>query len=119
MNLVSLFQELVHHSIQFQIEPEYTICYSYDASNVQCIPEAVIFPKTTKEVSIILSQCNQLHIPVTARGAGTSLAGGAVSVQNGVILNLSHMNQILEIDEDNLTATVQPGVITLENYIKP
>ena len=53
MNLESLFQELVHHSIQFQIEPEYTICYSYDASNSHCIPEAVIFPKTTKEVSII------------------------------------------------------------------
>ncbi len=75
-------------------------------------PEVVVLPKTTKEVSQVLNLCNKLNIPVTPRGAGTGLSGGALPVNKGVLLSMERFNQIIEIDERNLQATVEPGVIT-------
>ncbi|MEX0968518.1 MAG: FAD-linked oxidase C-terminal domain-containing protein [Bacteroidia bacterium] len=74
-------------------------------------PEVVVKPETTEQVSQVVRLCNQNNIPVTARGAGTGLSGGALAVEGGICLSLERMNRILEIDEKNLQATVQPGVI--------
>lgn len=75
-------------------------------------PEVVLFPETTAQVSAILAHCHQRHIPVTTRGAGTGLSGGALPVYGGVCLSMKKMNQILLMDTENLQVHTQPGVIT-------
>ncbi len=72
---------------------------------------AVVFPKSTEEVSKILKLAYENNIKVTPRGAGTNLVGSTVPSQNSIVIDLSHMNNILEIDEDNFTATVEAGVV--------
>lgn len=71
----------------------------------------VVFPVTTREVSETLKYAYENEIPVTPRGAGTNLTGSTVPEKGGIILDLSKMNRILEIDEETLTATVEPGVV--------
>jgi glycolate oxidase len=72
---------------------------------------AAVRPRTTEDVQQVVTVCAQRRIPIVARGAGTGLSGGANAVDGAVILDLSKMNRIVEIDADNMTATVQPGVI--------
>jgi glycolate oxidase len=74
-------------------------------------PVAAVRARTTDEVSRIVAACAGLRIPVVTRGAGTGLSGGANAVDGCLVLDLSRMNQILEIDTDNMIAVVQPGVI--------
>lgn len=74
-------------------------------------PQVVIKPRTAEEVSKVLIICNENHIPLTPRGAGTGLSGGALPVYGGIVLSMERFNQILQIDERNLQATVEPGVI--------
>ncbi|MEH6992842.1 glycolate oxidase subunit GlcD [Neobacillus drentensis] len=91
------------------------LVYSYDATpNFQSMPDAVVSPRNAEEVSEILKICNQYGVPIVPRGSGTNLCAGTCPTEGGVVLLFKHMNQILEIDEDNLTITVQPGVITLD-----
>ena len=73
--------------------------------------EALIFPLSTEEVSGVLQYANANHIPVTPRGAGTNLVGSTVPLKGGIILDLSRMNRILELDRDTMTATVEPGIL--------
>lgn len=75
-------------------------------------PEVVIKPKTAEEISAIMKICNRDLIPVTPRGAGTGLSGGALPHLGGVLLSTERMNSILHIDERNLQVTTEPGVIT-------
>ncbi|QEC53248.1 glycolate oxidase [Anseongella ginsenosidimutans] len=94
-------------------DPETLTNYSHDETeDLSFLPEAVIRPGTAAEVSAILKCCNQYLIPVTPRGAGTSLSGSALPVHGGLVLSLERMNRIIDIDERNLQATVEPGVIT-------
>jgi glycolate oxidase len=83
-------------------------------------PDVVIRPRTTKEISEILKICNREKIPVTPRGAGTGLSGGALPHLGGVVISTDRMNSILEIDERNLQVITEPGVITevLQNAVK-
>jgi len=91
------------------------LVYSYDATpNFQSMPDAIVSPRNTEEVSAILKICNQYGVPIVPRGSGTNLCAGTCPTEGGVVLLFKHMNQILEIDEENLTITVQPGVITLD-----
>lgn len=91
------------------------LVYSYDATpNFQSMPDAVISPRNSAEVSQILKVCNENRIPIVPRGSGTNLCAGTCPTEGGIVLLFKHMNQILEIDEENLTITVQPGVITLD-----
>ncbi len=84
--------------------------YSSDASSYRLVPAAVARPRDSDEVAAALHVCRSLGVPVTCRGAGTSIAGNAVGA--GVVLDFSrHMNQVLSIDRDARTATVQPGAI--------
>ena len=78
------------------------------------LPEAVVKPGSTREVSAIMKLADELCFPVTPRGLGTGLSGGALAVEGGIVLSLERMNKILEIDAANLMAVVQPGVITGE-----
>ena len=89
--------------------------YSHDElGGASCPPEAVIRPVSAQEISKTLQYCNERRIPVTPRGAGTGLVGAAVPMERGVVLDTSLMNHFLELDEDNLTLTVEPGVLLME-----
>jgi glycolate oxidase len=88
------------------------ICYSYDATNQRFIPEAVVFPSNTEDVSKVLKLANSELFCVVPRGAGTGFTGGALAVSGGVVMALTKMNRILKIDVNNLTAEVEPGVVT-------
>ncbi|CAH2714129.1 putative FAD-linked oxidoreductase [Neobacillus rhizosphaerae] len=91
------------------------LVYSYDATpNFQSMPDAVVSPRNTEEVSQILKVCNQYKVPIVPRGSGTNLCAGTCPTEGGIVMLFKHMNKILEIDEENLTVTVQPGVITLD-----
>jgi len=84
------------------------------------MPAVVVKPANAQEVSAVLKVCNQFKIPVSPRGAGTGLAGGAIPTHHGVVLSMERFNKILNIDELNLQATVEPGVITegFQNAVK-
>jgi glycolate oxidase len=87
--------------------------YAHDKTeDYHFMPAVVLKPGTTDEVAAILRYCNQQRIPVTPRGAGTGLAGAALPTHRGVVLSMERFNKILFIDELNLQATVEPGVIT-------
>jgi glycolate oxidase len=91
------------------------LVYSYDATpNFQSMPDAVVSPRNAEEVSEILKICNQYGVPIVPRGSGTNLCAGTCPTEGGVVLLFKHMNRVIEIDEENLTITVQPGVITLD-----
>jgi glycolate oxidase len=77
------------------------------------LPMIVVLPETTQQVSEILRYCNDNNVRVVPRGAGTSLSGGALPLEDGVLLGLGKFNQVLEVDFDNRCATVQPGVTNL------
>lgn len=79
--------------------------------------EALVFPESTKEVSDIMKYAFEHGIPVTPRGAGTNLVGSTVPADGGIVLDLSRMNRVLEIDKETFTATVEPGVV-LEDFQK-
>ena len=78
------------------------------------LPELVVYPESAEDVSEIARCCNLHSIPLTTRGAGTGLSGGALPVTGGVVLNTMRMNRILHIDTENLQATIEPGVINYE-----
>lgn len=94
-------------------EIEDRFCYSFDASmNTKTkLPMMVVLPKNTQEVAGILTLASEKRTPVFPRGAGTNLSGGTIPVERGIVLSLCRMNEIPEIDTENLTATVQPGVV--------
>ena len=77
-------------------------------------PEVYVEALSAGEVSAIMRYCNEQNIPVTARGAGTGLAGGATCKYGGVLLSLMKMNHIITVDEENLSMTVEPGVLLSE-----
>lgn len=81
---------------------------------------ALVFPQSTEEVSKILKYAHKHDIPVTPRGAGTNLVGSTVPVDGGIILDLSHMDKVLELDENTMTITVQPGLLLqdLQKYVE-
>lgn len=87
--------------------------YDHDyTEDLHFLPEVVVIPETAEAVAQVLAYCNRKLIPITVRGAGTGLSGGALPVFGGVVLSMEKLNRILEIDEENLQATVEPGVIT-------
>jgi glycolate oxidase len=90
------------------------LMYSYDAFMVKGMPEVVLLPVSTEEVSRIMKVASREKIPVTPRGAGTNLTGGSVPTRGGMTLAFTKMNRILDIDKENRNAVVQPGVINME-----
>lgn len=95
--------------------------YAHDETeNLHFLPDVVIKPRAAEEISAVMRICNAHKIPVTPRGAGTGLSGGALPHLGGVLISLERMNTIIEIDERNLQVTTEPGVITevLQNAVK-
>jgi glycolate oxidase len=88
--------------------------YSYDASLDKATPEVIVLPNSTEEVSQVMVLAYKEKIPILGRGSGTNLTGGTIPVKGGIVVHFSRMNRILEIDIPNRTATVEPGVITLD-----
>ena len=76
------------------------------------LPEVVVMPKTAREVAEVVKLANREMIPITPRAAGSGLSGGAVPIYGGILLTVERMNDILEIDDKNLMAVVEPGVVT-------
>jgi len=85
--------------------------YSYDATEIHCMPHVVILPESTEEVSTVMRYAYDMEIPVTPQGGRTGLSGGALPVEGGIVLSLLRMNRILEIDTKNMQIVVEPGVI--------
>ncbi len=88
------------------------VSYSHDGTQRECMPDAVVLPKDAVQISRILQIANRERFPVTPRGAGSGMSGGALAIHGGLVVAMSLLNRILLIDEDNLIAKVQPGVIT-------
>jgi glycolate oxidase len=86
-------------------------CYAYDATDLAALPDLVAFPGSAAEISQILRLANTHRFPVTPRGAGTGRSGGSVPIEGGVVLVLTRLNRILEINPSDLVAVVEPGVI--------
>jgi glycolate oxidase len=87
-------------------------CASDQTEDLQYMPEVVVQPGTTLEVSRIMAYCNEHLLPVTPRGAGTGLSGGALPVKGGVVLDMKRFDKVLHVDKRNFQVTTEPGVIT-------
>ena len=117
---ISQFKKIVGDDLVF-VDEESLDKYAQDETeNLHFLPDIVIKPRTAEEISAIMRICNEYKIPITPRGAGTGLSGGALPQLGGVVLATERMNAILEIDERNLQVTTEPGVITevLQNAVK-
>ena len=119
-NILSQFEAIIgKQNVLF--DDESLNNYGHDETeDLVFLPEVVLKPGTPEEISSILKICNKELIPVTPRGAGTGLSGAALPVHGGVILSMERFNKILLIDERNLLATVEPGVINevFQNAVK-
>jgi glycolate oxidase len=91
--------------------PEELLLHSYDAMNRRYLPEMVVHPGSTEEVAALLSLANQHRFPVIPRGAGTGFSGGSLPVSGGVVATTRRLDRVLAIDEGNMTALVEAGVI--------
>ena len=90
------------------------ICYGYDGTRAVHLPQVVARPRTRDDVVAIVSLAGKEGFPIYPRGAGTGLTGGAVPVKGGVVLDMTSMSRLLSIDREEMTARVEPGLITGE-----
>lgn len=96
------------------------VAASDQTEDLHYLPEVVLQPETVEAVSAIMRYCNEQRLPITPRGAGTGLSGGALPVFGGVVLDMKRFNKILNVDKRNLQVVVEPGVITqeLQDHVK-
>ena len=92
-------------------DPEDLLCYGFDSSGLEAPPIAVVWPHDVSDVIKVIKYAYTNQVPVIPRGAGTGMTGGAVPSEGAVVLSMEKMNRIIEIDEENLTALVEPGVL--------
>lgn len=119
-DILKTFQEIVGQE-KVLLDEASLLEYSHDETEkLVYIPEVVIKPANTAEIAAIMKLCNEHSIPVTPRGAGTGLSGGALPHLGGVLLSTEKLNKILSIDERNLQVITEPGVITevLQDAVK-
>ena len=95
-------------------EPEDLIVFEYDGSVDKALPLAVVLPDSTQQVSRIVKVCRRYNVPIVARGAGTGLSGGAIAEHGGIIIALTRMTRVLEIDAENRIAVVEPGLVNID-----
>ena len=120
VGLAGQFKKIVGDAWVF-VDEESLDKYAHDETeDLHFPPDLVIKPGTAQEISAIMAICNEHRIPVTPRGAGTGLSGGALPQLGGVLISTERMNAILAIDERNLQVITEPGVITevLQNAVK-
>lgn len=117
---IKTLQQIVGEPFITTINEELAI-YAKDYTEDLCYyPEVVVKPRTTEELAAICKFCYEQQIPITPRGAGTGLSGGALPLHGGVVIAMERFNQILQIDERNFQVTVEPGVIneTLQQTVR-
>ena len=90
------------------------VCHAYDATKQRSMPDVVIRPYSAQEVSQVVQLANERRIPVYPMGAASGMTGGAVPLYGGISLNMNRINRIIEIDQANMTSTVEPGVIVAD-----
>jgi glycolate oxidase len=113
-SIIKKLREIVGTENVFD-SPEARIAYSYDAAAMKPeLPAAAIRPSNAQQVSEIVLLANEERFPLVPRGSGTGLSGGALPTAGSVVLLTNHWNRILEIDKENLTVSVEPGVITAQ-----
>ena len=119
-NLVKVLAKVVGREDVLDSLPD-LIAYSYDATGKRSLPDVVVFPNSSDEVGAIMKIARQEHVPVIARGAGTNLSGGTVASRGGIVLELSRLNRILDIDIAQHRVVVEPGVVNLDlqNALRP
>jgi len=117
---VGAFQSIVGAEFVFNDTATISAFAKDETEDLFFAPDLVIKPKTTAEIAAIMKVCNNHKIPVTPRGAGTGLSGGALPRFGGIVLSTERLNSIIEIDSQNLQVTTEPGVITevLQNAVK-
>ncbi|TET46733.1 FAD-binding protein [candidate division TA06 bacterium] len=103
-------KEIFGGRVLFAVEER--LCYSFDATNVEYLPDCVAFPLDVEEVVKTVALAVEETIPLIPRGAGSGFSGGAVAVKGGVVLSFEKMHRTEKMDRDALTAMVQPGVVT-------
>jgi glycolate dehydrogenase FAD-linked subunit len=111
------FAEELHQKIgppYVRDDRETLVQYAADALGIGAPPDLVVFPGSTQDVSTLSRLCHEHRIPLVVRGAGTGYTGGAVPTHGGVVLSMARLNRILEIDETNLLAIVEPNVVTAD-----
>jgi glycolate oxidase len=96
---------------QFSTEPETLICYGFDASGMESSPSAVVWPENVNDIVKISEFAYRNEVPICPRGAGTGMTGGATPLKSSIVISFERMNRILEIDAENMTALVEPGLI--------
>jgi len=111
---IAFFRTILEEKFVQADEENLTRCASDQTEDLHYLPEIVLQPATPEEVSAIMKYCNEHSIPVTPRGAGTGLSGGALPVHGGVSLDMKRFNKILHVDKRNFQVTTEPGVITQE-----
>jgi glycolate dehydrogenase FAD-linked subunit len=94
--------------------PEDLALYEYDGGVDKHRPDLVVFPRSAQDVAAIVRLAAEFHIPLTGRGAGTGLSGGAIPREGGIVISFARMNRILEIDLENERAVLEPGVVNLD-----
>ncbi len=109
--IIAQLKEIVGKG-QVSTEKADLICYSYDATQQKFLPDVVVHPQTSEQISRIMRLANTEKVPVFPRGAGSGFTGGSLPTKGGIVLTTERMDEILEIDEENLVAVVQPGVVT-------
>lgn len=112
-SIIEKFKQIVSsNNVLTQKEELYV--YALDATNKQNIenlPDVVVFVETVEQVQQVVKLAYEKNVPIIPRGAGTNLVGACITLKGGIVLNFSKMNKILEINQENLTARVQPGVV--------
>ncbi len=111
-DVIAELEDIVGADYVHTADPELLIYGRDETEDLQYKPEVAVRPESTDQVARVMELAYARGIPVTPRGAGTGLSGGALPVFGGILLSIERMNKILEIDEENLMARVQPGVIT-------
>jgi glycolate oxidase len=117
---IVFFRSVINDAFVLVDDEHLERCSSDETEDLSFRPEVVLQPETADAVSRIMKYCNEHELPVTPRGAGTGLSGGALPVMGGVVLDMRRFNKILHIDKENFQVTTEPGIITqeLQDHVK-
>lgn len=115
-DILDLFKQVISESRLIYTVEELDVYAHDETEDLRFYPEVVALPETPEEIAALIKICDSHQVPVTPRGAGTGLSGGSLAINGGLMIAMQRMNKIIEIDERNLQATVEPGVIT-ETFI--
>ena len=94
--------------------PEDLLVYEYDGSQAMGYPEVVVVPSSVEEISRVVKIARRENIPIVPRGAGTSISGGAIAAAGGILMAMTRLKRVLEVDPDNMIAVVEPGLVNID-----